>query len=1091
MIFSVFSFVGEGTETFEDEEESFETRLLVRKRGIDAIRLQDDSRYTVREEYDSYLLLDTTCEGKELLENKGAVIETLSNRNYVSLQSYSFDTESGVPEVPEEMEIEEYPSDERGYYILQFIGPIKDEWKEQLEDTGVDLHGFRHRFNFIVEMDSETKRDAEDLHFVNWIGIYQPAYRIDQELLKRSGRLELEVHTFEGVNLMRAGDKIADLGADIHLIGKNKISLEIESEKIDDLANLPGVKSIREEVKDYRLFNDDTTWITQTNETDNRKVTEEGVTGEGELITVMDSELYMENSGHQMWEDPDGNEVGDEHRKVQGFYVPTGSDADLGEGEYHGTHVTGSVLGDAYLYDEYDENDGNAIGARLIFQDIGTENEELSLPPDMYADAYGRSYEEGSRVHTNSWGGESGYGDDAATADEFIWNNKNFTILYAMGNEGDEENSLTAQAEGKNVISVGGAINAPDQEEVAEFSGRGYADDGRIKPTLLHIGQWVTSAGRSKDGYKTLSGTSSATPGIAGQVGQIRQYYSDGWYPTGSPATEDGFNPSNALVRATLINGAVEISGNGAYENDARFPNNDQGFGRSKLDRALHFEGDERGLEVFDSWNENLELKTGESWETDLHVDDPDQELEITLVWSDYPGEGDNGPLTPFEDDPAIVNDLDLEVTAPDGTRYAGNAFTGFNPGYSEPDPNSNPWNGLRDEEYDGLNVEENLLLLPDENGVEIGTYEINVTAHNIPEGNQPFALVVSGGMTGQGPFSPTKPSPEDGETGVSTDVNLSVHVEHTEDEIMDVRFYNANDDELIGERNDVESEERTEVKWTDLETAMTYQWYAVAEDLDGNTAKSKTWKFMTEIVDQPYFLVNVTSPEDGSEFTESEMINVEYKVENIGDTEGEQDIRFTVHEEVTDEKIYEDIYDDLYLESEETQTGNFTWNPGEKGGGEYELRVESENTSDSITITTVKELVDFFEVEITSPYDGDKFEKGDEVTVEFSITNTGDKEGTQTIVFTVDGDEVDTVEMTIEVNETEKEEFIWTAEESGEFDLKVASEDDEDAITVTVEGEGGYIIDEILEIPGFTTTILLFSMVLAVAIYQKKVEER
>ncbi|MEF8874916.1 MAG: hypothetical protein V5A88_09665, partial [Candidatus Thermoplasmatota archaeon] len=216
----------------------------------------------------------------------------------------------------------------------------------------------------------------------------------------------------------------------------------------------------------------------------------------------------------------------------------------------------------------------------------------------------------------------------------------------------------------------------------------------------------------------------------------------EGWHVSGEAQVEKGFEPSNAMVRATLINGAEEISGNGAYEYDVRYPNYDQGYGMSRLDRALHFNGDERSLEIFDSLDENLSLDTGESWNTEFEVNDTSEELEITLAWTDHPGSSGSN-----SSDPAIVNDLDLEVIAPDGTRFVGNAFTGNDPGYSEASPVENPWSGLRDSEHDGLNVDEDILLLPDQNGVQEGTYEVRVEGHQVPEEEQPFALVVNGGL--------------------------------------------------------------------------------------------------------------------------------------------------------------------------------------------------------------------------------------------------------------------------------------------------------------------------------------------------------
>ena len=744
-VFVVFligiSAISVGISLYTEDEEVV---ILVHKLGMD-MEMLNEPGYLVLEEYENFVLVRTPSSKGNLLMDQGYVVEKLENRGHVGLNSYAFDTLNGEPDIPEELMIQEYSRGETGYYILQFIGPIKTEWQEQVREMGVTLHEFRNRFNFIVEMDPAIRNDVEKLDFVNWIGVYQPAYKFDQSLLNQRGDVELEIHVFGNIQTLQTANDIEKFGGEVLFAFEDRVTVRVSTDTVPDIARIPYVNAIELSGFELEFFNNHATWITQTNIYDNRKVTDMGVTGVGEIVCVMDSELYMTGGGHEMWRDTDGNPVGDDHRKVQANYVPTGSTASLGSGVYHGTHVTGTVLGDAPPYDSYNNRDGNAMSARLIFQDIGTAAGGLSVPPDMYNEAYGRSYNEGARAHTNSWGGGigAGYGASARTSDLFIWNHRDYNILYAMANSGSGSTTLSTQAEGKNVISVGAAVNYANQNNMASFSSRGYAVDGRIKPTVVHIGQGVTSASRSASGYSSMSGTSMSTPGMAGQVAQVRHYYEGGWYPSGSANAADGFNPSAALVRATIINGAVEMTGTGAYTNDNRFPNGDQGYGRSMLDRAMYFQGDARKLITYDSWGDDFALSTGETWTMDFTVEDTSQALEATLAWSDY-----RGPSGANPSNPAIVNDLDLELIAPDGTRYTGNAYTGFNPGHSQPDPTVNPWNGLRTGEFDGLNVEENILLLPGENDLQLGVYELRVSAHQVSEGTQPFAVVISGGVS-------------------------------------------------------------------------------------------------------------------------------------------------------------------------------------------------------------------------------------------------------------------------------------------------------------------------------------------------------
>jgi len=148
------------------------------------------------------------------------------------------------------------------------------------------------------------------------------------------------------------------------------------------------------------------------------------------------------------------------------------------------------------------------------------------------------------------------------------------------------------------------------------------------------------------------------------------------------------------------------------------------------------------------------------------------------------------------------------------------------------------------------------------------------------------------------------------------------------------------------------------------------------------------------------------------------------------------------------------------------------------------------EDTEEEITITMDedKEITAvfeeelepaYFEVEITD-YD-DEVEEGDTVTIDFTVENTGELEGTQEIVFSVDDTEEDSMEITLDAGEEYNGEFEWETEDEGDYDLEVASEDTFDSVTVTVEE------DEWWDIQGFTTILLVLGAVIAIAIYYKK----
>ena len=129
----------------------------------------------------------------------------------------------------------------------------------------------------------------------------------------------------------------------------------------------------------------------------------------------------------------------------------------------------------------------------------------------------------------------------------------------------------------------------------------------------------------------------------------------------------------------------------------------------------------------------------------------------------------------------------------------------------------------------------------------------------------------------------------------------------------------------------------------------------------------------------------------------------------------------------------------------------------------------DTENIEDPTSNQTTIEMLDdhsitaefleepFFEVEIVD-YD-DPVIEGQTVSVDYTVTNTGEIEDTQDIEFTVEDEEGNIVrsvtdqDVTIGPGETYDETFTWTTdgEDAGEYEAIVTSEDDEDSVTVTV----------------------------------------
>jgi serine protease AprX len=437
----------------------------------------------------------------------------------------------------------------------------------------------------------------------------------------------------------------------------------------------------------------------------------------------------------------------------------------------HGTHVAGSVIGKGShsLSIGQAPITGSAFGSKLLFQANefhGLLNGRNITGQKIYnlKNLFKSAYEQGARIHSNSWGGKKNeYGSLCKQLDEFMWRHKDFLVIVAAGNEGIhsqpengiDQSNITVPGTAKNCLTVGASENDRKGEfvdtygqmssirfpyppfdtnqfvdsinDIAAFSSRGCCQEGRFKPDVVAPGTFVLSTKSSQipiesdvrqigsshyplapDHYLYMSGTSMATPLVAGCAARVRQHLR---LHIDKPINM----PSAALIKATLIHSAQYINYEDKHLDSSPWVDNEQGWGRVTLANSLVSLKDTVKV-IFEDRPEGL--ITGESYEYKIKITDAKAALRIILAYTDYPGEN-------------LFNNLFLMLYSPDNKYFYGNDFASE----QKPDETNN---------VEGIIVES-----PQEGFWRIVVIAYYVRSFSDPvDGNrepQDFALVASG----------------------------------------------------------------------------------------------------------------------------------------------------------------------------------------------------------------------------------------------------------------------------------------------------------------------------------------------------------
>ncbi len=755
--------------------------------------------------------------------------------------------------------VEAFEPTELRLYLVQFNGPITTENKSMLDSRGIRVADYIPDNAYMVWATGQQIASLQD-PAIQWKGIYQPAYRLDRNLLQRdSGLVDVRIVMVPFVDSRTCHFLLADIGAVVEKSGASRwqsvFVAKVPATSLNRLASFPGVKWIEPfvapelhnvEMPDVAVYTEKNGLKNQVSH-DIMNVTDvwnAGYTGSSQIAAVCDTGLDVGSisSIHaDFYADLDSNGTND---KIIAAYA-LGRTGDWSDDNGHGTHTSGSVLGNGSHSSGAFR--GNAYNARLVMQSVLDSRGGLGGLPTDLNDLFQQAYNDGARVHSNSWGAAvaGDYDSSSQQLDQFVWEHPDMIITVSAGNEGTDGNrdgvvdsdSIGSPATAKNCITIGATesdINATsttwgqawstdypsdpinsdpisdNRNGMAAFSSRGPVDDGRIKPDISAPGTMIISV-RSQDSaagtgwgvyddwYVYMGGTSMSNPLSAGAAVLAREFF----------VQHEGITPSAALVKAVMLNAAYDMypgqygTGSGQEISQTR-PNNVEGWGRVDLAKALMPDAPVELRYV----NETAGIGTGTTRTYTYSVSDTSVPFSVTLAWTDYPASTTSSVQ--------LVNDLDLTVEAPNGTTYYPNHRTSAD--------HTN-------------NVETIDIASP-----VAGTYTVQVRGYNVPQGPQPFGLAAHGGF---GAVNPDTTPPVI--SGVSADPSYNTaDISWTTDEAATSVVEYGTTTSLGQTATASGYTTGHSVELTGLSDETTYYYRVRSADSSNNEAVSGTYSFTT-----------------------------------------------------------------------------------------------------------------------------------------------------------------------------------------------------------------------------------------------------
>ena len=674
---------------------------------------------------------------------------------------------------------------EETLYLVQFVGPIKDEWLQEVESTGAKLVQYIATNGYLLWANGASREQLERMvaeeDILQFSQVLSSSLKIGPNLTARLNNSTNPDETVRVVVQMITHKRQEDSEQAIQTMATSQntnwapvlafqnADFTVRLSDVEAISNMPDVYWIEERLERELLdevqgqilagnFNGDQSgptgpgylaWLSgygfSTNPADYPivDITDDGI-GNG---TVNSGDFTL----HQF---------GDITNPTRLSYVANCTSATDGGGPDGHGHINVSIAGG------YDTTAGFPFRDPLGFQrGLGINPYGRFAGTRVFGPSFNLSncggtdtgliqsiQDNGAQISSNSWGcsGCAGTYDDSSQAfdvgtrdaDLTEAGNQEMIFLFAAGNSGPSAATVGSPGNGKNMITVGasenmrpsdedgswtdgcliGSTGADDAMDIISFSSRGPSPGGRVKPEVIAPGTHIQGTASTNSSYNG-----------SGVCDQFR------------PSGQTVFAASSGTSHSTPAVAGVASLAYNWLENTYGVTTPSAAVMKAYLIAHPTYLTGVSANDTLPSNNQGYGMpnmsvmfddaakflldqsvvfdNSGETWTWQGAAADPAQPVRIVLAYTDAPGAIGTSPQ---------VNDLNLAADV-DGTTYLGNVFSGqWSISGGAPDP---------------LNNYEAIFLPPGTNGaIEITVTGFNIAGDGIPNSgdgtDQDFAIV-------------------------------------------------------------------------------------------------------------------------------------------------------------------------------------------------------------------------------------------------------------------------------------------------------------------------------------------------------------